>query len=372
MNAGRGASGGAFGEFYFVESYAKACAQFRLMCAQRGIACEEYAHALRGPDGESLATQVAHVGALDSSRLLVLNCGTHGVEGLPGSACLQSFLARGGSGVPDDIAVLFIHLINPWGTAWRRRQNEENVDLNRNFVDFAVSLPANARYESLHDALTPSQIDGPVWLESQRRIAEFRVAHGESALAEAVFRGQYVDPKGVGFGGLAPTWSNRTFQEILSRYARTARDVAFLDFHTGLGPFGHGTLLSMEAVGSPELAMARAWYGESVVALKGNRSEMPYDVQGDIGTSVARLLPAARVIATTLEFGTFELDEFLDLQLRDCWLQHHGEPSSPQDEAIRRQLQHFYYPTARAWREAVLARGHEVISQALTGLAGQL
>jgi polar amino acid transport system ATP-binding protein len=282
---------------------------------------------------------------------------------------LQSFLSQADSSVPDDTAVLLIHLINPWGTAWRRRQTEDNVDLNRNFVDFGAPLPSNVRYETLRDALTPSQVDGPTWIESQRRIAEFRVTHGESGLAEAVFRGQYTDPKGVGFGGFAPTWSNHTLQAILSGYAHAAREVAFVDFHTGLGPFGHGALLSMEAVGSDELAAARAWYGESVIALKGNRREMPYDVQGDIGAAVAKLLPAARVVAVTLEFGTFELDEFLDLQVRDCWLQHHGEPHSPQGEEIRRQLQRFFYPRDRAWRESVRARGLEVIDQALTGLA---
>lgn len=353
----------------FVESYSEACAQFRLMCAEQGIPCEEHVHPLRGPDGGALATQVARMGARDSARLLVLNCGTHGVEGLAGSACLQSFLSRGDWSVPDDTAVLLIHLINPWGTAWRRRQTEDNVDLNRNFVDFGAPLPGNVRYETLRDALTPSRVDGPIWIESQRRIADFRVTQGESALAEAVFRGQYVDPNGVGFGGFAPTWSNHTLQTILSGYASTAREVAFIDFHTGLGPFGHGSLLNMQAVGSRELAAARAWYGESVIALKGNRRDMPYDVQGDIGTAVARLLPAARVVVVTLEFGTFELDEFLDLQVRDCWLQHHGEPRSPQGEEIRRQLQRFFYPKDRTWRESVRARGLEVIDQALTGLA---
>lgn len=357
-----------FAEACFVETYSQARARFKSLCTERSVSCDEYVHPLRGPDDGTLATQVARLGARNAARLLVLNCGTHGVEGLPGSACLQSFVARGSFDLPDDTAVLLIHLINPWGTAWRRRQTEENVDLNRNFVDFDAALPSNVRYESLRDALTPSQIDGPRWIGSQRRIAEFRLANGESALAEAVFRGQYVDPGGVGFGGLAPSWSNRTLRAILEREAQTAREVAFIDFHTGLGPFGHGTLLSMEAAGSSALATARSWYGESVVALMGNRREMPYDVQGDIGTAVTRLLPAGRVIAVTLEFGTFELDRFLDLQVRDCWLQHHGEPHSPQGEEIRRELQHFFYPTDSAWRESVQARGLEVIDQALTGL----
>ena len=33
-----------------------------------------------------------------------------------------------------DHAVIFVHTINPYGMAWWRRFNENNVDLNRNFL----------------------------------------------------------------------------------------------------------------------------------------------------------------------------------------------------------------------------------------------
>ena len=60
----------------------------------------------------------------------------HGVEALFGSAVQLAFMeqadgrlaASGGSGV------VLIHAINPFGFAWRRRFNENNVDLNRNFL----------------------------------------------------------------------------------------------------------------------------------------------------------------------------------------------------------------------------------------------
>ena len=32
-------------------------------------------------------------------------------------------------------AVVLIHMLNPWGAAWQRRHNEDNIDLNRSFVD---------------------------------------------------------------------------------------------------------------------------------------------------------------------------------------------------------------------------------------------
>jgi hypothetical protein len=51
--------------------------------------------------------------------------------------------------LPDDVAVLMIHLINPWGTAWIRRVNEDNIDLNRNYLDLHRQPPHNEHYEAL-------------------------------------------------------------------------------------------------------------------------------------------------------------------------------------------------------------------------------
>ncbi len=38
-----------------------------------------------------------------------------------------------------------LHALNPYGFSHLRRANEDNADLNRNFVDFAAPLPVNDR-----------------------------------------------------------------------------------------------------------------------------------------------------------------------------------------------------------------------------------
>ena len=50
-----------------------------------------------------------------------------------------------------------VHAINPHGFAWLRRVTEENVDLNRNFVDHGGPHPANDAYDALHPALCPER-----------------------------------------------------------------------------------------------------------------------------------------------------------------------------------------------------------------------
>ena len=92
--------------------------QFLAAAEAVGARLSHYPHPLRGPFAEALGTDVALLGNPQAKRVLVALSGTHGVEGYYGSDCqrqwLQTFRERS---LPDDVAVLMIHLINPWGTA---------------------------------------------------------------------------------------------------------------------------------------------------------------------------------------------------------------------------------------------------------------
>src|SRR5271156_1690440 len=107
----------------FSRDFAEARKKFLAACAKVGIDPQSIEHPLTGPNGETLATDVALIGPSDAANLLVLISGTHGVEGLAGSGCQLAWLASAdAAALPADTAVLLVHLINPWGCAWRRRQ----------------------------------------------------------------------------------------------------------------------------------------------------------------------------------------------------------------------------------------------------------
>ena len=59
-------------------------------------------------------------------------------------------------------------------------------------------------------------------------------------LPRAIHGGQYINDKGTYFGGFAPTWARRTFETIATRHFTAATDLCLIDYHTGLGPLGHG------------------------------------------------------------------------------------------------------------------------------------
>src|SRR5215469_7640129 len=142
----------------FSPDYAAARVKFREAAEAAGAALDSYPHPERGPDGGDLSTDVALIGPKTAERVLVMISATHGVEGFCGSGAQVDWLRRGeAASLPSGLAVLMIHAINPYGFAWLRRVTQENVDLNRNWVDFAGPLPENPGYDALADAAVPAE-----------------------------------------------------------------------------------------------------------------------------------------------------------------------------------------------------------------------
>ena len=76
-----------------------------------------------------------------------------GIEGFCGSGCQTGFLTENWkSRLAIDTALVLVHANNPHGFA-QRRINEDNIDLNRNFIDFDAKTPESPEYAELHPAL---------------------------------------------------------------------------------------------------------------------------------------------------------------------------------------------------------------------------
>lgn len=219
----------------FSRTYAESRGKFLDAARAAGAAITQHAHPLPGPAGEALATDTAWLGPEDASRVLVVLSATHGVEGLAGSGPQVHWL-RHPDALPADTAVLLVHAVNPHGFAWLRRVTEENVDLNRNWVDFSKPLPENPGYAELHAHYVPRALDAGTLAAADATIADFRRRHGDDAERVARSSGQYTHADGLFFGGTGPTWARRTSEAILAAHLGRARTVAIVDLHTGLGP----------------------------------------------------------------------------------------------------------------------------------------
>ncbi|MEO7402114.1 MAG: DUF2817 domain-containing protein, partial [Burkholderiales bacterium] len=139
----------------FSTTYVEAREKFLDAARRRGARVTDYRHpSAQGPTGEVLYLDVAVIGEPEAQAMMVVGCGTHGIEGFSGSAAQTAWM-RGDDPVPAGAAMVFLHAHNPWGFAHRQRVTEENVDLNRNFIDHTKPHPTNPGYAALAAALAP-------------------------------------------------------------------------------------------------------------------------------------------------------------------------------------------------------------------------
>ncbi len=352
----------------FSADYAEARTKFREATAEAGGASESLTHPERAPDGADLTTDVALFGAPKAERVLVMISATHGAEGFCGSGAQIDWLRRGeASRLPAGVAVLMIHAINPYGFAWLRRVTHENVDLNRNWVDFDAPLPANPGYDELADAIVPAAWTEEAQMASAKTLAGYAQAHGFMGLQQAISGGQYVHPKGVFYGGSGPTWSRRTQTAIFEHYLSAAAKVAVIDYHTGLGPWGYGEQIITEPMGSAGFARAQAWYGLAVTS-PSSGSSTSADIQGDGLAAAPTLLPKAEVTGMALEVGTLSVTEVMSAVRADAWLHAQNDLASDQAKAIKGQVRNAFYGDADDWKGMVAGQSLLACRQAIAGL----
>ena len=354
----------------FAATYSEAREKFLAAARIAGAATSRYDNPVKGPGGESLSTDVARLGPDDASKVVVAISSTHGVEGYCGSGFQVDWLATvGAAALPKDTAVLFIHAINPYGFAWTRRVTEEGNDLNRNYVDHSKPYPVNEGYLEIADWLVPSDFSDAGVKAADAKLAAYRKKVGDVAYYRAVSGGQYSHPDGMFFGGGGPSWSNRTLHAIADRFLKGRRDVAVIDFHTGLGPYGYGEPITHYDIDSPGSRRVRAFWGESVTESKrGQTASQARDGLGHYGLNRLLREPETRLTMCTLEFGTFDRESGQKAFRADHWLHKYGDPLGKEAEPVRAAMRRQFYPDTDDWKEAVLFRGHQVMRQAIAGV----
>ena len=127
----------------FFDSYPAARAAFVDTARQAGARLATHTHpSAKGPQGQPIHIDVAAFGARSAPKLLVAISGTHGLEGLAGSAAQIAFIRSGLlRQLSADVRVVLVHALNAWGFANGSRTTENNVDLNRNFIDWRREPP---------------------------------------------------------------------------------------------------------------------------------------------------------------------------------------------------------------------------------------
>lgn len=347
---------------HFPSSYQEARSKFLRAAKSRSAAIESYVHpSRRGPEEEELAVDVAVLGKDTSERVLMILSGTHGVEGYAGSGCQSHFLLSDLLlQVADSVRIVLVHAVNPYGFAYNRRTNEDNIDLNRNFIDFSVPPPVNEDYLECATRFLPQGRTLSDHQEADARLdADAQERGGYQFLKKALQPGQYAYPEGLYYGGAGPSWSNTVFMQICRRYLSEAGRAAVLDIHTGLGSHGVGELIFMRH----DAAEKYAHLFSSPVSCAGGKASVSAGVKGPLVNAACDEVNGDMAICCALEFGTVSVKDNTKAMIFENWTHRCLAPDDPLYQQSSQRLKDTYYCDTSSWKQSVVDRFAEIISR---------
>ena len=352
---------------HFSQSYQEARSKFLAATEACRLDVQSHVHPMLGRDGETLAMDVVLDGPRDAKSLLIVSSACHGVEGFCGSG-VQTLLLNDAAfreaAAQAQVAVLYIHALNPYGFSWWRRTTHENVDLNRNFHDFSQPLPRNPDYDELAAALVPAT--WPPSAEVQAVTQHFLETRGADALQAAISGGQYDYPEGIFYGGHNPTWSHTTLRHVLQDHATRCERLGWIDLHTGLGPSGVGERIFACRDDAAALQRARAWWGAEVTSIyDGSSSSAP--LQGLMWHTAYQECAQAEYTGIALEYGTLPILQMMDALRADQWAENHPDAPPEQLAQIKRQTRDAFYIDTDAWKSRI---AEQALDAALGGVRG--
>lgn len=344
-----------------------------LAAAERsGVAVVSHPVSARGPSGEELFIDVAHLGAQRPAAALLVLSGVHGVEGFVNSALETDLLDRlDPASLPGDVAVVLVHAVNPWGMAWSRRQNESNVDLNRNWRRDLIDPVHNDAYDVVHPLACPDTPTLPSVDDLLVAAAEMIDRHGIDWVRDAITRGQYRHPDGLHYGGDRTEEPCRILEEVAADHLGGVERLFTLDLHTGHGAPGELVLLCDQPPGSDQHRFLVELAGaDRVEATIGDPAATTGLKSGQIANGLGDHLDASVAYATSSEFGTVSDEEQLVATYLESWVHRHGDRDDPDHDEVVRRYRRCFTPEDPQWAESCLAAGRELLDSAVAAVAG--
>lgn len=341
---------------YYSLTYQTARQRFRIAASVLNAQQEKHAIRVEACPEEDLSIDVAWIGSDEPDWTVVVSSGLHGAEGFFGSAVQLAWLSQfaAGGALHGNGRIVFIHAINPYGFHFMRRVNEDNADLNRNFL-----LPGQlyqgrpAGYDDLNDFLNPKS--PPPILDAFRMKARWlRARHGLADLKASIVTGQYDYPLGIFFGGHALALSACVVQANYRRWLGCATKAIHLDLHTGLGKFGTHKMLLDGSSDQGQLTWCQQQFGTNRVEVTLDENGTVYRSQGTMGQWLCHQLADIDYTHFVAEFGTYAEIKTLGALRADNRAHGYGQPGSLAYGRAKAQLMECFCPASKRWRTTCL------------------
>ena len=363
-------------DHYFAAAYIESRSKFRALLdlVQNMWPGANLASYNVGKPEDDLTIDIIRAAPLRAKKcLVILSSGLHGIEGYIGAAVMQLFVREIMPSLsPDHTGLVFVHAINPWGMKHHRRVNENNVDLNRNFI-FKQDKPPeriNPAYDRaalIFNPVTPLRsVKNPLLL---LQLISKMLSMGPARFWEAFRFGQYRHLRGLSYGGKNFEPSTQLMNELFSLIGAYDR-ILIIDMHSGYGPRYQMTLVNSIHEQRQSTALQEA-FAYPLVA-KTNPDEF-YQMQGDMIDYLYQLVnekfPEKYFYATSFEFGTYGDSSWAVLKsllamINENRLFHYGSINKQTELKAKHDFEELFNPRSTYWREKVLQDSR----QAFTGI----
>jgi len=357
----------ALSDLHFSRTYAES--RHRFIDAAHTVDANVHSYEVDSASPDDLTIDVAIVGTVDAPALVV-SSGVHGVEGFFGSAVQLALLERfHDANSRKNIRYVLIHGINPFGFAHLRRVNEDNVDLNRNFLtntdDYAGAPDGYARLDGFLNPQSPPSRFEPFKVKALWNIWRM----GLQPLKEAVASGQYEYPRGLFFGGKYSCKSTQIVQDNCDSWLAGSQGIVHIDLHTGLGPFASYKLLLGESRSSEHYAWYADTFGAECVEPLAQPGGTAYRALGTLGEWMQSHFGARDCRFVTSEFGTYDVIRVTGAIRAENRAHHYCSESSPLYLRAKEEVRECFCPDSPSWRRQVVESGLRLIDQGIEGLS---
>lgn len=347
----------------FTERVDEANELFAQAAGRAGAEVEEHPHPVAGRYGESLKTLVARLGPEQPQHVFATVSGTHGIEGHTGSAiqiALLDHVRR--HGAPKGLGLLFVHLINPWGCSWNRRENEVNIDIFRNLIYTEPPFAENLQYERYEVGINPRRWTGPEREAADRVFAQFVEDEGWDSAVAVIRKGQHKYPLGVTYHGVDATWSRKVVEDVGRRLLQGVRNVTVMDIHTGYGDSGAALIVPYDLPETPKGQFICSRFADNVfipgeVSLIPAHPRAPYEIWQKAG--------GPRVLFIGLEMGTHDVEAAFEVFRANTYIHTYGSPHDEFGQATSKAYRELFYPASATWREQVAENGLNAVLRAM-------
>ena len=343
---------------YFSPDYFTARSRWRSAAIRLGCRLESHAIEALSPTDKTLTIDISIYGSPLAHKTMVISSGLHGVEGLLGSAVQLALLEQHftTTKLSSDVAVVMIHMLNPFGCAWYRRWNEDNIDLNRNFLVgdevYNGAPPAYSLLDSFLNPQSPPPRFEPFLLKSLGLISKY----GMSTLKNTLPVGQYEFPQGLFFGGKEKSQTQRILAAHLRRWLGLSKQVFHLDLHSGLGKWGDYQLFTKLISDSPRCQLLSTYFNRDKMVTIDSEASV-YQPRGSLDNWCQASFPDLTYDFLLAEFGTYSMLRVLKALRAENRAHWWGKVADRSDRDAKQELLEVFVPRSPKWRKLVLQQG---------------